>query len=141
MLVRGIDVRVSDYDGLPVKNHLPESLEKAFKTRRQWLALGYVPGEKATAVPMHPNLMHKKLVEYFHEDDVKGLSGDIPRNCLTCVFRSRRSFCVVAGDYVGEVNCCSEYEPKFRAGVGDGVGQGGNALIESGRSMGSSSAD
>lgn len=124
-----------------MKNRLSESLEKAFKTRRQWLALGYVPGEKATAVPMHPNLMNKKLVEYFHEDDVKGLSDDIPRNCLTCAFRSRRSYCVVAGDYVGEVNCCSEYEPKFRAGVGDGVGQGGNALIESGRSMGSSSAD
>ena len=107
----------------------------------EWLALGYVPGEKATAVPMHPNLMNKKLVEYFHEDDVEGLSGDILRNCLTCVFRSKRSFCVVAGDYVGEANCCSEYEPKFRAGVGDEGGQGGGALAEDERTTGSPPAD
>ena len=64
-------------------------------------ALEYVPGGKATAVPMHPNLMNKKPVEHFHEDDAEGLFGDIPRNCLTCVFRSKRSFCAAAGDYVG----------------------------------------
>ena len=31
------------------------------------LALGCVSGEKATAVPMRPDLTNKKLGEYFHE--------------------------------------------------------------------------
>lgn len=114
MLLRGVDVRVSDWDGLPIKNKLTESLGDQYKTRKQWLSLGYVLGESASAVPMHPNAMNKKLVEYFHEDDVVPLSagGDMPRNCLTCKIREGR-YCVFAGDYVGEVNGCSEWEARF----------------------------
>lgn len=35
------------------------------------------------------------------------------QNCLTCNYRSEQSFCVIAGDYVGEINRCSEWESKY----------------------------
>lgn len=66
MLVKGVDVVCSDYDGLPIKNRLPDELRNAFKTRKQWLELGRVPSGTATAVPMHPNSMNKKLIDYYH---------------------------------------------------------------------------
>lgn len=39
--------------------------------------------------------------------------NDIPKNCLTCNYRSEQSFCVIVGDYVGEINRCSEWESKY----------------------------
>lgn len=116
MLVRGISVECSGYDGLPIKNHLPPELRDAFRTRRQWLEGGFVPRDAATAVPMHPNAMNKKLVDYFYADDVEIPAGDVPRNCLTCRIRGGNRFCVIAGGFVGEANRCSEYEPKFSDG-------------------------
>lgn len=113
MLVKGVDVRVSDYDGLPIKNKLPPDLMDKFKTRKQWLEVGRVLSETATAVPMHPNAMNKKLVGYFHVDDVVEITDKAPRNCLTCATRNDNGFCPFAGAFVGEVNGCSEYEPKF----------------------------
>lgn len=114
MLLHGVDVRVSNYDGMPIKNKLPDDLRESFLTRRQWLAKGYVPSDWATAIAMHPNAMNKKLVEYFHEDDVTPLSrADVPRSCLTCKWRERSRLCYRAGGYVGERNCCSEWEPRF----------------------------
>lgn len=114
-MLDGFDVRVSDYDGLPVKNKLPGGLRDCYRTRRQWLAIGCVPSDIASAVPMHPNAMNKKLVEYFHRDDVVALSGgiEIPRNCLTCRTRTQAGYCMVAGGYVGETNCCSEWGRRF----------------------------
>ena len=49
----------------------------------------------------------------FLRDVVKMDGNDIPKNCLTCNYRSEQGFCVIAGDYVGEINRCSEWESKY----------------------------
>ena len=52
-------------------------------------------------------------IYYLDTDVVKMDGNDIPKNCLTCNYRSEQSFCVIVGDYVGEINRCSEWESKY----------------------------
>lgn len=101
----------SDWDGLPVKNHLPAELKERMKTENQWLEAGYLLKAGATKYEMHPSVLSKRLCTYYLDLDVEMVTGaNAPRSCLTCQLREGR-YCVVAGDFVGAKNCCSEWEP------------------------------
>ena len=68
----------------------------------------------AREYPMHSQKNYRNRVIYYLDTDVVKMDGnDIPKNCLTCNYRSEQSFCVIAGDYVGEINRCSEWESKY----------------------------
>lgn len=73
-LFGGEEVTVNDYDGVPVKNHLPPALGVKYKTKRQWGELGIrvLPG--ARAVYMHPSMAALKTFVYYHEDDTDAAS-------------------------------------------------------------------
>ena len=110
MKIDGIEViYFSDWDGLPVKNHLPEELRARMKTENQWLEEGFVPRPNAPKFEMHPSSLAKKTCVYYLNTDVqKANLVSTPKNCMTCNIRTGR-YCVVAGGYVGARNCCSEW--------------------------------
>lgn len=112
MKIDGIEVvYLSDWDGLPVKNHLPEELRERMKTENQWLEAGFLLKCGATKYEMHPSVLSKRLCTYYLDSDVKKLdAASAPRNCMTCSIRNGR-YCIVAGDYVSAKNCCSEWDP------------------------------
>lgn len=111
---------ILDYDielvpafGLCYKNKLPKELQRRLFTRKQWLEKGFVLKEGAREYPMHSQKNYRNRVIYYLDTDVVKIDGnDIPKNCLTCNYRSEKGFCVIAGDYVGEINGCSEWEQK-----------------------------
>ena len=110
MKIDNIEVfRFSEWDGLPIKNHLPDELKERMKTENQWLEYGYVIKVDAPAYEMHPSVMAKKTFVYYLDKDVEAITGEnTPKNCLTCSMREGR-FCAIAGDYVSSKNCCSEW--------------------------------
>lgn len=76
MLILGCRVGVSEWDGLPIKDKLPDCLQELYATRKQWLFRGFEVSPGAKPVPMHPNAMNKKLVEYFYRDDVRPIASE-----------------------------------------------------------------
>lgn len=99
--------------GLCYKNKLPKELQRRLFTRKQWLEKGFVLKEGAREYPMHSQKNYRNRVIYYLDTDVVKIdSNDIPKNCLTCNYRSEKGFCVIAGDYVGEINGCFEWEQK-----------------------------
>ena len=104
---------LSEWDGQPIKNHLPEELKTRLKTENQWMEIGYKLKAEATAYDLHPSFMAKKFFTYYLDKDVEPMkTEDIEINCLTCNFRSKNSYCFIAGGYVGRINKCSEWELK-----------------------------
>lgn len=112
MQIDGITVTyLSDWDGLPVKNHLPVELRDRMKTANQWLELGYLPKEKATKYELHPSALSKRIFVYYLDTDVEKMTdATTPKSCMTCSIRTGR-YCPVAGDYVGVNGRCSEWDP------------------------------
>lgn len=110
MKIDGVEIlRLSEWDGLPIKNHLPVTLKDRMKTENQWLESGYVVKGTATAYKMHPSAMAKRTFVYYLDEDVEPVTAeDAPKNCMTCSIRNGR-FCVVAGDFVSSKNSCSEW--------------------------------
>lgn len=115
MKIAGFEISyLSEWDGLPVKNHLPSELKERMKTENQWLEAGYVVKAQATAYELHPSALAKRTCTYYLDEDVEAIHTDnAPRNCMTCSIRSGH-YCPVASDYVGSSYCCSEYEPLFQ---------------------------
>ena len=111
--IEGYDItRLSDYDGLPIKNKLPIELREKFKTKNQWLEEGMQVKEDAKFYEMHPNAMNKKLCEYFLDTEVKPLDGNL-EICANCRFRRLdEGRCPVAGDFVSLRGHCSEWDKK-----------------------------
>lgn len=68
---------------------------------------------KVTKLLVKPKNYRNRVIYYLDTDVVKMDGNDIPKNCLTCNYRSEQSFCVIVGDYVGEINRCSEWESKY----------------------------
>ncbi len=106
------NVRVSEYDGKPIKNKLPEELKSKFLTEKQWIDEGKQIKEDAEYIEMHPNAMNKKLCKYYFVDDVEPLSSDkeICANCSLRYVESGR--CPVAGQFVSGTGHCSEWEKR-----------------------------
>lgn len=113
--------KILDYDiellseyGLCYKNKLPMELRERLFTRKQWLEKGYVLKENAKEYPMHSQMNYKNRVVYYLDEDVQKMSScNVVKNCLTCFYRDERSYCEIAGDYVGEINRCSEWVNKY----------------------------
>lgn len=114
MKIKGIKVeRFSEYDGLPIKNKLPEELRERLKTRKQWMEEGYRVKEDAEGYEMHASVPAKKSFMYFLDDDVTKMTPDnMPENCSTCSLRSK-GYCIVMADFVGAEGRCSEWNPKL----------------------------
>lgn len=110
MKIDGIEITYfSDWDGLPVKNHLPAELRERLKTKNQWLEVGFVVKENAVKYEMHPSSLAKKLFIYYLDSDTERLSAEVPpKNCMTCGRRNGR-FCNVAGGFISSQDCCSEW--------------------------------
>lgn len=101
---------ISEYDGKPVKNHLPVEIKERLLTKNQWLAKGYQPKQDATIYAMHPTYMSKILCDYYLDTDVEPIPDDL-ECCATCKYRNKRtSYCIWVGDYVSVTASCSEYE-------------------------------
>lgn len=99
----------SEWDGLPIKNKLPEELKCRLKTEIQWIEEGFVVKSTSMVYEMHPSVMAKRTFKYYLDKDVEPITADNNfKSCLTCGIRSGR-FCEVAGDWVGLKNCCSEW--------------------------------
>lgn len=62
----------SEWDGLPVKNHLPAAVGARFATRSQWKQEGFDVPACARPVKMHPSMAAKRLFDYFWEGEVAG---------------------------------------------------------------------
>lgn len=104
---------ISEY-GLPYKNKLPKEVRDRLFTRKQWLEKGYVLKEEAKGYPMHSQKNYKNRVVYYLDYDVIPIHMDnTPQNCLTCLYRESRGYCVVAGNFVGEINSCLEWVNKY----------------------------
>lgn len=107
-----ITTYLSEWDGLPVKNHLPAELQDRLKTENQWLEAGCVLKEGAKKYELHPSALAKRLCAYYLDVDVEPMaSASDPQSCLTCKLCSGR-YCVVAGDFVGANQRCSEWTPR-----------------------------
>ena len=66
MNIKGIKVtRFSEYDGLLIKNKLPEELRERLKTRKQWMQEGCLVKEDAEGYEMHARVPAKKTFMYF----------------------------------------------------------------------------
>lgn len=102
------EVAVSEYDGKPIKNKLPEELRNKFMTKKQWLEEEKTLKEGAIEYQMHPNAMNKKLCVYYFEGDTVPLS-DAVKICANCSIRGTSRYCVVAGDFVNMEGHCSEW--------------------------------
>lgn len=101
---------LSEWDGLPVKNHLPIELKERFLTSNQWLEKGYVLKANAVGYDMHPSAPAKRTFCYFIDTEVEKITdSNMNKCCLTCKYRENNSYCFVAGDFVGRINCCSEW--------------------------------
>lgn len=113
MQIDGVTVTyLSEWDGLPVKNHLPAELQSRLKTKSQWLEAGCVLKDGARKYELHPSAMAKRLCTYYLDVDVEPvMPGSAPQSCLTCQLRSGR-YCVVAGDFVGANQRCSEWTSR-----------------------------
>ena len=108
------DIELVSEFGLCYKNKLPKELQRRLFTRKQWLEKGFILKDGAREYPMHSQKNYRNRVIYYLDTDVVKMDGnDIPKNCLTCNYRSEQSFCVIVGDYVGEINRCSEWEGKY----------------------------
>lgn len=104
---------VSEY-GLCYKNKLPEELKKRLYTQKQWLERGYVLKDNVTGYLMHSQKGYKNKVVYYLDMDVKPICVyNVPKTCLTCLYRGKKGYCEIAGDFVGEINSCSEWENKY----------------------------
>lgn len=109
MKIDGIEITyLSEYDGKPVKNHLPAELKERLWTKNQWLEKGYIVKEGMAGYEMHSNMMGKKLFTYFLDNQVEKID-DKEELCATCRIRENR-FCVVMGDYVSMTGHCSEWQ-------------------------------
>lgn len=105
-----LNVRISDYDGKPIKNKLPEELKSRFLTEKQWLDEGMQLKEGARFVEMHPNAMNKKLCKYYMDEEVEPLSAD-REMCATCSLRyADEGRCPVMGSHVSASGHCSEWQ-------------------------------
>ena len=62
----------SEWDGLPVKNHLHAAVGARFATRSQWKQEGFDVPASARPVQMHPSMAAKRLFDYYWEDEVTG---------------------------------------------------------------------
>lgn len=103
---------LSEWDGLPVKNHLPAELQDRLKTENQWLEAGFVLKEGAQKYELHPSALAKRLCAYYLDVDVEPMAAaSAHQNCMTCQIRSGR-WCVVAGGFVGANQRCSEWTPR-----------------------------
>lgn len=116
MKIDGIELPehcLSEWDKLPVKNHLPEELKNRFKTENQWLEAGFELNENATSIAMHPSWLNKKLCMYYSEKDVKKLNVT-SEICVNCIFfkteRRAAGNCIVAGCFVSPSHHCSEWQ-------------------------------
>lgn len=108
MKIEGIEITcLSEYDGKPVKNHLPEVLKNRFMTENQWLEQGYSIKKNEQGYEMHSNMMGKKLFTYYLDNQVEKISED-EEVCATCKLRSNR-YCMVMNDYVKMNGHCSEW--------------------------------
>lgn len=110
MQIDGITVvRFSDWDGLPIKNHLPVELQERMKTANQWMMDGYILKPGATPYEMHPSVLAKKTCVYYLDSDAERVDQENdPKNCSTCSYRKNR-WCDIAGDYVKATGRCSEW--------------------------------
>lgn len=61
----------SEWDGLPIKNKLPEELKARLKTEEQWFDNGYVLKENAAPYEMHPSVLAKRTCVYYLDTDVE----------------------------------------------------------------------
>lgn len=108
MIIDDIEVTVfSSWDGFPIKNKLPENLNKRLKTKTQWLELKFVVLDDAVGYDMHPNSMNKKLCTYYLDTQVTKISPDV-ECCATCKLRSGY-YCIVMADYICLSKRCSEW--------------------------------
>lgn len=71
----GRTVTVNTEDGLPIKNHLPHDLGAEFRTKNQWLTIGYTPAVDAPHYEMHPSMMSRRTYTYFHKGNVYDAEG------------------------------------------------------------------
>lgn len=113
MQIDGVTVTyLSEWDGLPVKNHLPAELQDRLKTENQWLEAGYVLKAGARKYELHPSALAKRLCAYYLDVDVEPVApASDPQSCMTCQRRAGRH-CVVAGGFVGANQRCSEWTPR-----------------------------
>lgn len=71
MKIDGIEIiRLSEWDGLPIKNKLPEALKTRLKTEEQWFDDGFVLKEDVVSYEMHPSVLSKKTCLYYLDTDV-----------------------------------------------------------------------
>lgn len=109
MTIDGIEIiYLSNYDGRPIKNHLPEELKKRLWTENQWLEKGFIVKEGMKGYEMHSNMMGKKLFTYFLDNQVEKINED-EEICATCRIRENR-YCIVMGDYINMTGHCSEWQ-------------------------------
>ena len=115
LIIDGIEITTySAYDGMPIKNEVPQELRERLKTRNQWFELGFVPKTDAVAYDFHPNDQHKLLRSYYLDTDVissKDPSAPTPKICKYCEYRYYK-WCPIAGDKVPDTHHCSEWEEK-----------------------------
>lgn len=78
-LLRGVEVMVYEWTGLPIKNQLPPEFGARFKTRSQWVALGMYPRKGAPSYEMHCSASSKRVFTYYYEDDIVGADSDAYR--------------------------------------------------------------
>jgi len=110
MKSKGFEVtRFSEWDGLPIKNKLPEELKIRLKTKKQWLDEGYLVNPDATAYEMHHQVLAKMTYIYYHEDDVTKITPeDNIQTCATCRYRQKQ-YCIVMAAFTGAEERCSEW--------------------------------
>jgi len=109
MKIDGIEITcLSEYDGKPVKNHLPAELRDRLMTKNQWLEQGCTPKENEQGYEMHSNMMGKRLFVYYLDSQVEKIESD-EEMCANCSLRTNR-FCIVMGDYVKMDGHCSEWD-------------------------------
>jgi len=90
--LKGYEIEyLSEWDGLPVKNHLPEELKESFFTRIQWWEKGYEVKESAEGTFMHPSALAKRLCEYFFRDEVEARDNNSYQNSPWLQQRSSES--------------------------------------------------
>ena len=99
---------LSHYDGLPIKNKLPEELKERLKTENQWLEMQLKVKQNECGYEMHPNANFKKTCIYYLDSQVTKLAGD-EKCCATCAIRILR-FCPVAGVHISMSHYCSEWD-------------------------------
>lgn len=111
MTIDGFEItRFSEYDELPIKNHLPPELRDRMKTERQWLDAGFLLKPEATKYEMHPAVLSKRTFIYYLDSDVEEMTMDNApdHKCITCSYRPKK-FCLLQEAYVSPLGSCHEW--------------------------------